>query len=402
METCGSCSSNNLPQGCKNNGACGTENCNSKLSVFDWLSNIHSPEFNNHQPQYLEVRFKNDRKDFYIKDSSLAINIGDIVAVEASSGHDVGVVSLTGELVKIQMKKKKVKHDEILKIYRKATPKDVDIWQNFKAKENRVMLEARKISKDLGLQMKICDVEYQGDGSKVTLYYTSEGRVDFRQLIKEYAVAFRSKIDMRQIGYRQESAKVGGIGSCGRELCCSTWLTDFRSVNTAAARYQQLSINPQKLAGQCGKLKCCLNFELDIYVDALADFPSSQTILDTEKGKAFCIKVDVFRKQMWFTYTDNSISWYPINIYDLKKLIELNKKGIIIKPLDELLEKEIVKVDLIEENNLNRFEKRTKSNNKKRSNNKTKSKKNEKLLNNPVNEKKNSGQRKKNSRKNNP
>lgn len=402
METCGSCSSNNLPQGCKNNGACGTGNCNSKLSVFDWLSNIHSPEFNNHQPQYLEVRFKNDRKDFYIKDSSLAINIGDIVAVEASSGHDVGVVSLTGELVKIQMKKKKVKHEEILKIYRKATPKDVDIWQNFKAKENRVMLEARKISKGLGLQMKICDVEYQGDGSKVTLYYTSEGRVDFRQLIKEYAVAFRSKIDMRQIGYRQESAKVGGIGSCGRELCCSTWLTDFRSVNTAAARYQQLSINPQKLAGQCGKLKCCLNFELDIYVDALADFPSSQTILDTEKGKAFCIKVDVFRMQMWFTYTDNSISWYPINIYDLKKLIELNKKGIIIKPLDELLEKEIVKVDLIEENNLNRFEKRTKSNNKKRSNNKTKSKKNEKLLNNPVNEKKNSGQRKKNSRKNNP
>lgn len=402
METCGSCSSSNLPQGCKNNGACGTGNCNSKLSVFDWLSNIHSPEFNNHQPQYLEVRFKNDRKDFYIKDSSLAINIGDIVAVEASSGHDVGVVSLTGELVKIQMKKKKVKYEEILKIYRKATPKDVDIWQNFKAKENRVMLEARKISKDLGLQMKICDVEYQGDGSKVTLYYTSEGRVDFRQLIKEYAVAFRSKIDMRQIGYRQESAKVGGIGSCGRELCCSTWLTDFRSVNTAAARYQQLSINPQKLAGQCGKLKCCLNFELDIYVDALADFPSSQTILDTEKGKAFCIKVDVFRKQMWFTYTDNSISWYPINIYDLKKLIELNKKGIIIKPLDELLEKEIVKVDLIEENNLNRFEKRTKSNNKKRSNNKTKSKKNEKLLNNPINEKKNSGQRKKNSRKNNP
>lgn len=402
METCGSCSSNNLPQGCKNNGACGTGNCNSKLSVFDWLSNIHSPESNNQQPQYLEVRFKNDRKDFYIKDSSLAINIGDIVAVEASSGHDVGVVSLAGELVKIQMKKKKVKHEEILKIYRKATPKDVDIWQNFKAKENRVMLEARKISKGLGLQMKICDVEYQGDGSKVTLYYTSEGRVDFRQLIKEYAVAFRSKIDMRQIGYRQESAKVGGIGSCGRELCCSTWLTDFRSVNTAAARYQQLSINPQKLAGQCGKLKCCLNFELDIYVDALADFPSSQTILDTEKGKAFCIKVDVFRKQMWFTYTDNSISWYPINIYDLKKLIELNKKGIIIKPLDELLEKEIVKVDLIEENNLNRFEKRTKSNNKKRSNNKTKSKKSEKLLNNPVNEKKNSGQRKKNPRKNNP
>lgn len=401
METCGSCSSNSLPKGCKNNGNCGTGNCHSKLSVFDWLSNIHPPEINNKEPQYLEVRFKNDRKDFYIKDPSLAINIGDIVAVEAASGHDIGVVSLTGELVKIQMKKKKVKQEDILKVYRKATPKDVDIWQSFKDKENKVMLEARRIARGLGLQMKICDTEYQGDGSKVTLYYTSEGRVDFRQLIKDYAVAFRSKIDMRQIGYRQESAKVGGIGSCGRELCCSTWLTDFRSVNTAAARYQQLSINPQKLAGQCGKLKCCLNFELDIYVDALADFPSSQTILETEKGKAFCIKVDVFRKQMWFTYTDNSISWYPINIYDLKKLIELNKKGIVIKPLDELLEKETLSVDVIEENNLNRFEKRSRSNNKKRFNNKNKQKNSEKVANNSANEKKNSGQRKKQPRKNN-
>ena len=317
MGTCGSCGSDGLPKGCKNNGACGTGNCNSKLSVFDWLSNIHPPTSKN-QPQYIEVRFKNDRKDYYINDPSLSTNIGDIVAVEASSGHDIGVVSLTGELVKIQMKKKKIKTEELQKVYRKATTKDIDIWENFRNKEHNVMLESRRISRGLGLQMKICDVEYQGDGSKVTLYYTAEGRVDFRQLIKDYAVAFRSKIDMRQIGYRQESAKVGGIGSCGRELCCSTWLTDFRSVNTAAARYQQLSINPQKLAGQCGKLKCCLNFELDTYVDALADFPSSQTVLDTEKGRAFCIKVDVFRQQMWFTYTDNSISWYPIDIYDVK------------------------------------------------------------------------------------
>ncbi|MDR2121965.1 MAG: hypothetical protein LBP34_02465 [Flavobacteriaceae bacterium] len=368
METCGSCSSNELPKGCKNHKACGTGNCNSKLSVFNWLSDIHPPVSNNHI-QYIEVRFKDDRKDFYINDSSLPIAIGDIVAVEANSGHDIGIVSLTGELVKIQMRKKKAKMEEIHKVYRKASPKDIDIWQNFRNKENNVMLEARRIARGLGLQMKICNVEYQGDGTKVTLYYTSEGRVDFRQLIKDYAMAFRSKIDMRQIGYRQESAKVGGIGSCGRELCCSTWLTDFRSVNTVAARYQQLSINPQKLAGQCGKLKCCLNFELDTYVDALVDFPPSQTVLETERGKAYCIKVDVFRNQMWFTYTDNSISWYPIDIYDVRKLIELNNKGVLIKPLDELQEKEILKIDLIEENNLNRFEKRPKSNNKKKSKN---------------------------------
>lgn len=369
METCSSCSSGELPKGCKNNGACGTGNCNSKLSVFNWLSDIHPPTQKN-QPQYIEVRFKDDRKDFYLNDSHLPLSIGDIVAVEANSGHDVGIVSLTGELVKIQMRKKKAKIDELFKVYRKASQKDIEIWQNYKNKEHSVMLDARQIARSLGLQMKICDVEFQGDGSKVTLYYTAEGRVDFRQLIKEYAMSFRSKIDMRQIGYRQESAKVGGIGSCGRELCCSTWLTDFRSVNTAAARYQQLSINPQKLAGQCGKLKCCLNFELDTYVDALADFPSSQTVLETEKGKAYCIKVDVFRNQMWFTYTDNSISWYPVNIYEVKKLVELNKKGVTIKPLDELQEKEDLKVDLIEENNLNRFEKKSKSNTKRKSKNK--------------------------------
>ncbi|MDR1876035.1 MAG: hypothetical protein LBQ84_00265 [Flavobacteriaceae bacterium] len=385
METCGSCSSNELPKGCKNKGVCGIGNCNSKLLVFDWLSDIHPPIISKNQTQYIEVRFKDDRKDFYVNDSSLPVTIGDMVAVGTNSGHDVGAVSLTGELVRIQLKKKKAKVEELYKVYRKASPKDIEVWQSFRNKEAKVMLEARKIARALGLQMKICNVEYQGDGSKVTIYYTAEGRIDFRQLIKDYAMAFRSKIDMRQIGYRQESAKVGGLGSCGRELCCSAWLTDFRSVNTAAARYQQLSINPQKLAGQCGKLKCCLNFELDTYVDALADFPSNQTVLDTEKGKAFCIKVDVFRNQMWFTYTNNAVSWYPINIYDVKKLVELNQKGIIIKSLDELQEKESLKIDLIEENNLNRFEKRSKSNNKKKSKNRPQQRKNT----NPANEKQN-------------
>jgi hypothetical protein len=213
--------------------------------------------------------------------------------------------------------------------------------------------------------MKITDVEFQGDTSKITFYYTAETRVDFRQLIKEYAGAFRSKIDMKQIGFRQEAAKVGGIGSCGRELCCSTWLTDFRSVNTNVARYQQLSINPQKLAGQCGKLKCCLNFELDSYLDALSHFPSSQTTIDTEKGKAFCIKIDVFKKKMWFAYVDKSMAWYDFDVTLVKKLIAQNKNGEKTLPLEDLKEPDtnLAPIDLIQENNVDRFEKKRPKNN---------------------------------------
>jgi hypothetical protein len=216
--------------------------------------------------------------------------------------------------------------------------------------------------------MKITDVEYQGDASKVTFYYTADNRVDFRQLIKDYAGAFRTKIDMKQIGFRQEAAKVGGIGSCGRELCCSTWLTDFRSVNTNVARYQQLSINPQKLAGQCGKLKCCLNYELDSYLDALSNFPSSSTTLDTEKGRAFCIKIDVFKKKMWFAYVENSIAWYDFDIDLVKKLIAKNKRGEKTLPLEELKQPEtsFASIDLIQENNVDRFEKKGRGNNKNR------------------------------------
>jgi len=219
--------------------------------------------------------------------------------------------------------------------------------------------------------MKITDVEYQGDASKVTFYYTAENRVDFRQLIKEYAGAFRTKIDMKQIGFRQEAAKVGGIGSCGRELCCSTWLTDFRSVNTNVARYQQLSINPQKLAGQCGKLKCCLNYELDSYLDALSNFPSSSTTLDTEKGRAFCIKIDVFKKKMWFAYVDSSMAWYDFDIDLVKKLIAKNKRGEKTLPLEELKQPEtapFASIDLIQENNVDRFEKKNRNNRNKNQN----------------------------------
>jgi len=269
--------------------------------------------------------------------------------------------------------------------------------------EEEVKKEARKIALNLNLEMKISDIEYQGDGSKITFYYTADGRVDFRQLIKEYAAVFRAKVDMKQIGYRQEAAKLGGIGSCGRELCCSTWLTDFRSVNTNAARYQQLSINPLKLAGQCGKLKCCLNFELDSYMDVLSHFPSSSTVLDTEKGKAFCIKIDVFKKRMWFAYVDNSILWYDLDIQEVKEMISMNKKGNKIPPLEEYKTQELSaptkEIDLIQENNIDRFEKK-KSNKRPRINkNKNTSPKEEKNNNGP--KPNNTGQQKPNNKKNN-
>lgn len=363
--SCGCNSSGDSKHSCATKSATGCENVNTcgnsyKLSVFDWLSTIQAPKQN--KCNIVEVRFKNDRKCYYNNVNQLPLHIGSVVTVESNPGHDIGVVSLTGELVKIQMKKKHFSEDAALKIYRVATQKDVEIWQDARKKEDQTKIQARKIAKNLGLEMKITDVEYQGDGSKATFYYTAEGRVDFRQLIKEYASSFKTKIDMKQIGYRQESAKVGGIGSCGRELCCSTWLTDFRSVNTNAARYQQLSINPLKLAGQCGKLKCCLNFELDSYVDALSDFPSSNTIIETEKGRAFCIKIDVFKKKMWFAYVDNSMAWYDLDVAEVKKLMKINSKGQKSIPLEELKTftgaDKVETVDLIQENNLDRFEKK--------------------------------------------
>jgi len=352
--SCGTKSSN----GCDSVNTCGNSY---KLSVFDWLSNIHNPT--NTQTDFVEVRFKNDRKLCFKNVHNLPLHVGSVVTVESSPGYDIGVVSLTGELVKIQMKKKFFSEENTQKIYRLATQKDIEVWQDARGKEEPIKLQARKIAYGLNLHMKITDVEFQGDGTKVTFFYTSETRVDFRQLIKEFAATFRTKIDMKQIGFRQEAAKVGGIGSCGRELCCSTWLTDFRSVNTNAARYQQLSINPQKLAGQCGKLKCCLNYELDSYLDALSDFPSSNTTIETEKGKAFCIKIDVFKKKMWFAYVERSMAWYDLEVQEVKKLIAQNKNGEKTLPLEEIHVPDIPikSVDLIQENNMDRFERQHKN-----------------------------------------
>ncbi|NER13192.1 hypothetical protein GWK08_07060 [Leptobacterium flavescens] len=334
---CSSCSTgkDGQPRGCKNNGTCGTDGCN-KLTVFDWLSNMSLPS--GQKPfDCVEVRFKNSRKLFFRNTDKHQLSIGDIVATEASPGHDVGIVTLTGELVKIQMKKKKVEwnDDAVPKIYRKASQRDIDVWQKSRDREEDVKKRSRELAIALGLQMKISDVEFQGDGSKATFYYTADDRVDFRQLIKEMAKAFSIRIEMRQIGFRQEAARLGGVGSCGRELCCSTWLTDFRSVNTAAARYQQLSLNPQKLAGQCGKLKCCLNYELDAYLDALQEFPKSDVRLQTEKGKASCQKIDIFKGLLWYAYEENSINWHKLKVEQVNEIVSYNEKGKKVPSLEE-------------------------------------------------------------------
>lgn len=334
---CTSCSTgkDGQPKGCKNNGTCGTDSCN-KLSVFDWLSNMSLPggvePFN-----IVEVRFKNGRKHFYRNTENLSLSIGDVVATEASPGHDVGQVSLTGELVRVQMKKKKVAQDseEVLKIYRKASQRDIDVWQEGREREEKIKQRSRQIAIRLNLSMKISDIEFQGDGSKATFYYTAEDRVDFRQLIKEFAREFNTRIEMKQIGLRQEAARLGGIGSCGRELCCSTWLTDFRSVSTSAARYQQLSLNPQKLAGQCGKLKCCLNYELDTYLEALKSFPKTDVKLKTKKGTAVCQKIDIFKGALWYAYEGEWMNWHQLSPEQANKIVALNKKGEAATSLEE-------------------------------------------------------------------
>lgn len=363
---CGNCSTGNgVPKGCKSNGACGVGGCG-KLSVYDWLADIDLP---NGQSIYdvVEVRFKNGRKSFFRNMKDIQLQTGDAVVVEASPGHDIGVVSVVGELARIQVRKKApgFKPHEARKIYRKATAEDLSKWKDAREREQKTMHRSRELASELALDMKISDVEYQADGTKATFYYTAEDRIDFRQLIKDLADAFKVRVEMKQIGVRQEAARLGGIGSCGRELCCSTWLTDFRSVSTAAARYQQLSLNPQKLAGQCGKLKCCLNYELDSYIDALKDFPNSDTKLHTEKGVAFHMKTDVFKGQMWYLLEERGEEvsksvLVPLSPQDVKEIIEMNKAG--KKPADlskyvaEVVETEPDYTNVVGQDSLNRFD----------------------------------------------
>lgn len=304
----------------------GTVNC-SKLQVTDWLNDVKNLINPN---EIMEVRFKNTRKDYYRNVNYLKLEVGDIVAVEASPGHDIGIISLKGDLVIEQMKKHRVTllNGDFRKIYRKAKQVDIDKWRDAIILEHETMIKSRQIAANLGLDMKIGDVEYQGDKTKAIFYYIADERIDFRQLIKDLAEAFRIRIEMKQIGARQEAGRIGGIGPCGRELCCATWISNFVSVSTNAARYQEITINPQKLAGQCGKLKCCLNFEVDSYIDAQKDFPSSQVPLETEKGKFIFQKMDIFRRVYWYSLQDEApLNQVSIDVDLVKEIQRMNRSG---------------------------------------------------------------------------
>ncbi len=334
--SCSSCgtTSGGKPGGCKSNGGCSTGGCN-RLNVHDWLANLpfSDPESS---CRIVEISFnQGSRKDFYRNNSLQYYEKGELVVVEGLSGFDIGSVSLTGELVRLQLKKKGVKedHHDIKKILRRPTDSDIAKWEENKAREKDVLIRSRAIARQLKVDLKMAEVEIQADGRKATFFYIADDRVDFRELIKVYAGEFRVKVEMKQIGARQEAGKVGGIGSCGRELCCSTWLTEFKSVNTNAARYQNLSINQTKLSGQCGRLKCCLNYELDTYLDALQFFPENADFLEVAKGRAFLIKKDIFRNLMWYTMPE-STKHYPLSIEGVLKIQKQNKEG--IKP--EVLE----------------------------------------------------------------
>ncbi|MEP7228827.1 MAG: regulatory iron-sulfur-containing complex subunit RicT [Ginsengibacter sp.] len=325
--SCTSCSTGK-PGGCKSNGGCSTGGCN-RMNVHDWLANLpfSDPESS---CRIVEVSFnQGSRKDFFRNNSLQYFEKGDIIALEGVSGFDVGTVSLTGELVRLQLKKHGLKEDsaDIKKILRFATDHDIIKWKETKAREHEVLIRSRAIARQLNVDLKMAEVEIQADNRKATFFYIADERVDFRELIRVYASEFKVKVEMRQIGARQEAGKVGGIGSCGRELCCSTWLTDFKSVNTNAARYQNLSINQTKLSGQCGRLKCCLNYELDTYLDALQYFPEDAEVIEVTKGRAYLIKKDIFRNLMWYTMPD-STKHYPLSIESVKKIQEQNRNGI--------------------------------------------------------------------------
>ena len=328
-----------------------------KLNTYDWLADIPG---NAEECDMVEVQFKNTRKGYYRNSNKIKLEKGDVVAVEAAPGHDIGVVTLTGRLVPLQMKKANFKADtEIKRIYRKAKPVDMEKFNEAKAKEHATMIRARQIALSLNLNMKIGDVEYQGDGNKAIFYYIADERVDFRQLIKVLAEAFRVRIEMKQIGARQEAGRIGGIGPCGRELCCATWMTSFVSVSTSAARYQDISLNPQKLAGQCAKLKCCLNYEVDCYVEAQKRLPSKEIELETKDGTFYFFKADILNNQISYSTDKN----FPANLVTISgkrafEVIAMNKKG--MKP-DSLLEAENKQepkkpIDLLEQESLTRFD----------------------------------------------
>ncbi len=325
--SCQGCTVGSSTKGCKSNGGCASGGCN-RLNTYDWLSqqSFNDPDFYD----IVEVSFKNgSRKEFFTNPPHTRASTGDMVVVETPNGYDIGKISLSGDLVRLQIKKKHLREDvAITSVLRKANERDLERLDEARNEERELMIKARAIARSLDLDMKIGDVEYQGDKRKATFYYTADGRVDFRELIRHYAKEFKIKIEMRQIGARQESARIGGIGSCGRELCCSTWLSDFKSVSTTAARYQNLAINQTKLSGQCGRLKCCLNYELDTYMDALEAFPKGIERLETQAGVAVLMKTDIFKQTMQFAYSkpENRGQFYTLTLNQVKEVLMMNKR----------------------------------------------------------------------------
>jgi cell fate regulator YaaT (PSP1 superfamily) len=352
-------------------------------SVFDWLYQIDGQKTDN--SNLVEVQFKGDRKGFYVNIENLELKHGDIVAVEGEkSGHDIGKITMIGELVALQMvrKKRDTEKKPLKKIYRIASERDKEKWHTAIKNEARILEKAKRIIEDFNLEMKLSNVEFQGDNSKATFFYTADKRVDFRELIRKYSMQFGVRIEMRQFGARQEAAKTGGIGSCGRELCCSTWMTDFPAVSTGSARYQQLSINPQKISGQCGRLKCCLNFELDGYTEALKEFPRSTTKLKTKKGTAKFVKLDVFKRTMFYFNSDDPTSdLLEITTDGARQIIALNKKGEIPESFDEFkADKIVIETNFdsaTEEDNINRFDNKNSKKKRKQKKRKRNFKKNE-------------------------
>ncbi|MBA4166295.1 MAG: hypothetical protein H0X41_01880 [Chitinophagaceae bacterium] len=332
---CSSCGTGgDKAPGCKSNGGCSSGGCN-RMNVYDWLTNLPISDAET-SCRVVEVSFNNgSRKDYFRNHTVQVFDKGDMVSVEGVSGFDVGMVNLTGEVVRLQLKKKGINEldPEMRKVLRRSVDRDIEVMKQNKAREREAVIRSRAIAKQLNLDMKISEVEFQADGRKATFFYIADDRVDFRELIKIYAKEFKVKVEMRQIGARQEAGKIGGIGSCGRELCCSTWLTDFKSVNTTAARYQNLSINQSKLSGQCGRLKCCLNYELDTYLDALQGFPDNADTLQVAKGTAILIKKDIFRNLMWYILPDSS-KQYPLTIERVRKIKFENSKNIIPQDLE--------------------------------------------------------------------
>ncbi len=379
---CSGCTRGRANPDNNNTGFSGITGDSNKLDIYDWLSDLPK---NAHSTDIIEIRFKNTRKAYYKNVNQLHLEIGDVVAVEASPGHDIGMISLTGELVLNQLKKNNIGIEtEFKKIYRKAKQTDIEKWNDAIALEHPTMIKTRQLAGDLKLNMKIGDVEYQGDKTKAIFYYIAEERVDFRELIKILAEEFKTRIEMRQIGARQEAGRIGGIGPCGRELCCSTWITNFVSVTTNSARYQELSLNPQKLAGQCGKLKCCLNYELDAYIEAQKDFPATNIPLETKKGVAKHQKTDIFNRLMWYTYdVETSSSFITISVDRVKEIQELNKQGVIVNELKEKVHEDMVSEELpdyenvVGQESLTRFDARNrKSKGKKKKKRKSHSRKN--------------------------